>query len=78
MFACTIGADIDRRMPAFVPQAAPRQHAQPEPEPAATQAQGPGQRKAGTGGAAGELPDPLAELAREVLGKAGEVKPLTL
>ena len=32
----------------------------------------------GAGGVAGELPDPLAELAREVLGKAGEVKPLTL
>ena len=78
MFACTIGADIDRRMPTFVPQSVPRQHAEPEPEPAPTQAQGPGQRKAATGGAAGELPDPLAELAREVLGKAGEVKPLTL
>ena len=78
MFACTIGADIDRRMPTFVPQAAQRQHAEPEPEPAATQAQGPGQRRAATGGVAGELPDPLAELAREVLGKAGEVKPLRI
>ena len=65
-------------MPTFVPQAAQRQHAEPEPEPAATQAQGPGQRRAATGGVAGELPDPLAELAREVLGKAGEVKPLML
>ena len=55
-------------MPTFVPQSVPRQHAEPEPEPAPTQAQGPGQRKAGARGVAGELPDPLAELAREVLG----------
>ena len=67
MFACTIGADIDRTMPVWQPRALPKAEPSPEPEPAPEPTQGPGQRKAGAG--SGEPPDPLAELAREVLGK---------
>ena len=71
MFACTIGADIDRTLPVWQPRSA-RRPAEPEPEPAReaepTQAQGPGQRAAGQSLRADERPDPLAELAREGLG----------
>ena len=69
MFACTIGADIDRTMPVWQPRALPKTEPAPapEPEPAPEPTQGPGQRKAGAG--SGEPPDPLAELAKEVLGK---------
>ena len=71
MFACTIGADIDRTLPVWQPRSA-RRPAEPEPEPEPapepTQAQGPGKRAAGQSLRADERPDPLAELAREVLG----------
>ena len=69
MFACTIGADIDRTLPVWQPRSA-RRPAEPEPEPAPepTQAQGPGKRKAGQSLRADERADPLADLAREVLG----------
>ena len=69
MFACTIGADIDRTLPVWQPRSA-RRPAEPEPEPTPepTQAQGPGKRKAGQSLRADERPDPLADLAREVLG----------
>eukprot|EP01044_Picomonas_judraskeda_P013664 COSAG03_NODE_2088_length_3143_cov_4.252957_2_plen_61_part_00 len=47
-FACTIGADIERTLPVWQPRSV-RRAPEPEPEPApeATQAQGPGARKAG-------------------------------
>lgn len=67
MFACTIGSEIDRTLPAWQPRAA-RRGPEPEPEaaPAPTQAQGPGQRKAGESTRPDERPDPLAQLAKEL------------
>ena len=70
MFACTIGADIERNLPVWKPQAAPaRPPTPPEPPPDPQQAQGPGQRRAGTE-TKDEKADPLKELAREVMGAA--------
>ena len=40
--------------------------AEPEAAPAPTQAQGPGQRKAGESTRPDERPDPLAQLAKEL------------
>ena len=70
MYACTIGADIERTLPTWKPRSARREpEPEPEPAPAPTQAQGPGTRKAGESLKADEKPDPFAELAREVLGE---------
>ena len=70
MYACTIGADIERTLPVWQPRPVRREpEPEPEPPPAATQAQGPGQRRSGETLGADDKPDPLAELAKEVLGK---------
>lgn len=68
MYACTIGADIERTMPVWQPRSAIRREPEPEPEapPEPTQAQGPGQRKAGQKLRSDERPDPLAELAKHI------------
>ena len=67
LFACTIGSEMDRTLPAWQPRAA-RREPEPEPEaaPAPTQAQGPGQRKAGESTRPDERPVPLEQLAKEL------------
>ena len=65
MFSCTIGSEIDRTLPTWQPRGA-RRELEPGAPPAPTQAQGPGQRKAGESTRPDERPDPLARLAKEL------------
>jgi hypothetical protein len=65
MYACTIGADIDRTLPVWQPRAVrPAVEPEPAPTPAPEQAQGPGKRRAGASG--DDVADPLAQLAKDL------------